>query len=112
MADTANSDALVFGLGEEIQRCPKTGRAYEVGSGALSREQQTANYLREAARGDDMPTDGEQCAQTGRFFECGSGALSKTAQTKIFLDQLLPDEKAARETAFHALKATPAEGSA
>jgi hypothetical protein len=47
---------LVFGLGEEIQRCPRTGRAYENGSGALSHEQQTANYLREAVR-DDMPLE-------------------------------------------------------
>jgi hypothetical protein len=112
MVDTANTDKLVFGLGEEIQRCPKTGRAYEVGSGALSREQQTANYVREAARAADMPRDGEQCPQTGRFYEFGSRALTKTAQTKIFLSELLPEDQAAREAAFHKLVAMPTAGAA
>jgi hypothetical protein len=112
MADTANSDKHVFGLGEEIQRCPQTGRAYEVGSGALPRDQQTANFVREAARAANMPKDGESCAQTGRFYEFGSGALTKTAQTKIFLSELSPAEKAAREAAFHAFVAIPPAGAA
>jgi hypothetical protein len=50
MADTANSDNLVFGLGNSMRRCPVTGRAFEVGSGALSEEQQTAMFIRERDR--------------------------------------------------------------
>jgi hypothetical protein len=92
MADTANSDKLVFGLGEEIQRCPKTGRAYEVGSGALSHEQQTANFVREAARFGDMPKDGECCPKTGRFYEFGSGALTKTLQSALFVREASPEQ--------------------
>ena len=92
MADTANSDRLVFGLGEEIQRCPKTGRAFERGSGALSHEQQSANFVREAAHTADMPKDGERCPKTGRFYEFGRGALTKAAQTAMFLREASPEE--------------------
>ena len=111
MADTANSDALVFGLGEEIQRCPRTGRAYEKGSGALSHEQQTALYVREAVR-DDMPLEGERCVQTGREFECGHGAPSKAAQTRAFLAAASPADKAQRATAAAVLNAAKPSGSA
>ena len=34
MADAANSDNLVFGLGNEIRSCPKTGRACAVDQSA------------------------------------------------------------------------------
>jgi hypothetical protein len=90
MADTANTDRLVFGLGEEIQRCSRTGRAYEVGSGALSHAEQTAMFVRQAARTADMPTDGECCPKTGRFYEFGSGALTKTQQSAMFAREASP----------------------
>ena len=50
MADTENADNLVFGLGNPMRRCPVTGRPFEVGSGALPEEQQTANFIRERDR--------------------------------------------------------------
>jgi hypothetical protein len=90
--DTANSDRLVFGLGEEIQRCSRTGRAYEKGSGALSHAEQTANFVREAARAADMPKDSDRCEITGRFFECGSGALTKTQQSALFAREASPEQ--------------------
>jgi hypothetical protein len=99
MTDTANSDKLVFGLGEEIQRCPKTGRAFERGSGALSHADQSANFVREAARAGDMPRDGEQCPHTG-FYEFGSGALTKTQQSAHFAREASPEQaKLANERA-------------
>jgi hypothetical protein len=109
MVDTANSSALVFGPGAAI--CPRTGRAYENGSGALSHAQQTANYLREAAR-DDMPLEGECCVQTGREFECGHGAPSKAVQTKAFLAAASPADKAQRVTAAAKLNAANPAGRA
>jgi hypothetical protein len=93
MADTANSDKLVFGLGEEIERCSRTGRAFEKGSGALSHAEQTAMYVAQAQQAADMPRDGEQDPQTGRFFETGTGCLTKTAQTRNFLQELSPKQR-------------------
>jgi hypothetical protein len=72
-------------FGEGCEYCPETGRPYERGSGALSKEAQTANFVRERDRFADMPKHGERCLQTGREFECGRGALTKTRQTELFL---------------------------
>jgi hypothetical protein len=41
-----HSDRLVFG--ENAERCKFTGRIFEQGHGALSREEQTQIFLREA----------------------------------------------------------------
>ncbi|KJC59900.1 hypothetical protein UP10_14485 [Bradyrhizobium sp. LTSPM299] len=114
MADTANSEGLVFNLGRDANhpRCKVTGRPYEVGSGALPHEQQTANFVRERGRLADMPKDGEVCAQTGRLFETGSGCLPKAAQTRTFLSELSPDDKTQRKAAFDALVAAEPAGKA
>jgi hypothetical protein len=114
MADTANAERHVFSLGDQsvTARCPITGRLFEVGSGALPHDQQTANYVREAKRAGDMPHDGQFCPQTGRYYEFGSGALTKTAQTRIFLDELSPAEKAQRAAAAAALAAVTPSGQA
>ena len=100
MADSASADRLVFGLGEEIHRCPKTGRAYEVGSGALSHAEQTANFVRERDRAADLPCAGER-GPDGRPYETGSGCLTKTAQRAMWEREADPaqakrdDERAA-----------------
>jgi hypothetical protein len=99
-------------FGHDAERCPETGRMFEQGSGALSREQQTANFLREAGRAADIPKEGERCVQTGREYECGSGAGPKTAQTARFLDEVSPAEKAQRKEAFDALVAAIPQGQA
>jgi hypothetical protein len=70
--------------GQAVARCPRTNRAYEQGSGALSHEQQTENYVREAQIAADMPKEGERCVQTGREFMVGVGALPRTIQTANF----------------------------
>jgi hypothetical protein len=92
MADTANSERGVFSLGDPTvtARCEKTGRLFEVGSGALPHTEQTSNFLREAARDGDMPKHGEICGRTGRPYETGSGCLTKTAQTAAFLREANP----------------------
>jgi hypothetical protein len=112
--DTANSEKLVFNLGDDPNhpRCSVTGRLFEVGSGALSHAEQSANFAREAALAADMPKPGERCAQTGREFEGGSGSLSKTAQTRQFLGELSPAQKAQRVEAYDALVAMIPEGRA
>jgi hypothetical protein len=58
--DTANSEKCVFSLGDPnvTARCPRTLRLFEVGSGALSHAEQTANFVREAARDGDLPKSG------------------------------------------------------
>jgi hypothetical protein len=93
MPEGPNSANLVFGA--DCERCPVTGRHYEQGSGALSHEAQTANFLREAGHVADMPKSGDVCPQTGREYECGSGAHTKRAQTARFLSELTPAEKEA-----------------
>ena len=98
--------------GVKVERCPRTGRVFEDGSGALSREQQTANFVREAAIAADMPRDGERCSQTGRFYECGSGALPKSMQTANFIDQLPPERKARRRANAEKLMAAEPAGKA
>ncbi|MEH2546660.1 hypothetical protein V1283_003305 [Bradyrhizobium sp. AZCC 2262] len=79
---TAHEKAI---FGEAPERCPETGRAFETGFGALSKEQQTASFIRDRDRAGDMPIDGEACPQTGRAFEVGSGAQTRTLQTARFL---------------------------
>jgi hypothetical protein len=94
MVDTANSEKHVFSLGDPnvAARCPKTGRLFEVGAGAWTHEQQSANYVREAARAADMPKDGEQCSVTHRFYEVSSGALTKTQQSALFVREASPEQ--------------------
>jgi hypothetical protein len=110
MADPTNSDNLVFG--EDHERCSISGRPYENGSGALSKEAQTANFLREAGRSADMPKPGEVCAQTGRAFDTGPGAQTRTAQSARFLSELPEEQKAERRANAEALFATTPAGSA
>jgi hypothetical protein len=95
--DTANSEKLVVSLGDPkvTARCEKTARLFEVGSGALSHAEQTANFVREAARDGDLPKSGESCDRTGRPYEVGRGCLTKTAQTAAFLREANPAKAAA-----------------
>jgi len=83
--ETANSEKHVFSLGDPTvtARCPRTNRLYEVGSGALPHDQQTANFVREAALATDMPKSGER-DPVGREYETGTGCLTKTAQRAIW----------------------------
>src|ERR1019366_2034894 len=73
-------------FGDDCEYCPQTGRPYEQGVGAFTKEQQTANFLREAAALADMAKPGEVCPQTGQAYEYGSGAQTKTRQTQGFLN--------------------------
>jgi hypothetical protein len=77
--------------GEGFERCPVTDRPFEVGSGALPKDQQTANYIAAAAYAADLPKPGEICARTGKTFEIGHGCQTKTMQTARFLRELSPD---------------------
>src|SRR6266481_4633254 len=94
MTEPTHLDNIMFGVGHE--RCPETGRPYECGSGALSKEQQTANYVRERDHLADMPKEGEVCPQTGREYECGSGCGTKSNQTRAFIAELPEAEKRQR----------------
>jgi hypothetical protein len=109
MADTANSEALVISLGDPnvTARCPKTGRLFEVGSGALPHDQQTANFVRERNHAADMPCAGE-CAPGGRAYESGRGCLTKTAQRAAWERDANP-AVAKRDDAREAAVATAAE---
>ena len=109
---TRGFDPYVLCAGEPVERCQKTGRIYARGSGALSHEQQTANFLAEVARAADMPKPGERCLQTGREFECGHGALPKSFQIANFLVELPAEAKAGRQANFEKLKAMPVKGEA
>jgi hypothetical protein len=102
----------VLGRPKPAERCPRTGRIYEDGSGALSKEEQTALFMREAAIAADMPHSGEFCPQTGRQYEIGGGAQTKTQQTERFLDELSPAAKAQRQAAANALFAIEPSGRA
>jgi hypothetical protein len=55
-----------------------------MGSGALSKEAQTSNFVREERSARDMAFAGECCPTTGRPYEVGKGALTKTRQTENF----------------------------
>ncbi|SHH38109.1 hypothetical protein [Bradyrhizobium erythrophlei] len=84
MADTANSESLVFSLGDPsvAARCPTTGRLYEVGSGATSHEHQTANFIRERDRAADMPkheTDAEARRRVQRQMEQRGASADEVA---------------------------------
>jgi len=106
MADTANSEKSVFSLGDPnvIVRCPKTGRLFEVGSGALPHDQQTANFIRELDRTADMPNPGE-CDPKGRQYETGAGCLTKTAQRAIWDRNANPAQTKADDARADAVEA-------
>ena len=95
-----------------VQRCPVTSRPYEDGSGALSHEEQTALFIREAAIAADMPHEGECCLQTGRRYEVGAGAFPKSVQTAHFLNEMPAEFKAQRQAAFEKLRDLATMGSA
>ena len=61
----------------DSDRCPVTGRLFEVGFGALPKDQQSANFVRERDRAAGLPKEGERCPKTGRLYECGSGAHTR-----------------------------------
>ena len=112
MADQPNAENLVFSLGDPrvTARCEKTGRLFEVGSGALPHAEQSANFVRDAARAADMPKNGECCPKTGRFYEFGSGALTKTQQSALFAREASPEQAKRddeRATAVAAQRVTP-----
>jgi hypothetical protein len=46
----------IFGHG--FDRCPETGRPYECGSGVLSKEEQTRNFIRERDRDQRQAASG------------------------------------------------------
>jgi hypothetical protein len=105
------NDERVFGEG--FERCPKTGCPYETGSGALSKEQQTALFMHQAVLAAvEMPKEGERCMHTGRFYETGSGCLSKAAQTNAFLNALPQSVKDERRANAEALAAAAPAGRA
>jgi hypothetical protein len=101
MPEGPNSANLVFGADCEL--CPVTGRHYEQGSGALSHEQQTANFVREADIAAVMPKHGDVCPQTGRTYETGYGCGSKAWQTRQFLAELPPEQQEQRKAAAQVL---------
>jgi hypothetical protein len=91
----APSQNLSHIFGEGCEYCPQTGRPFEQGVGALTKEQQTANFLRDRHFAADMPKPGEICGRTSRPYEVGSGCLTKTAQTAAFLREANPVKAAA-----------------
>lgn len=110
MVDPDKYASLVFGEG--FERCPRTGRPFERGIGALSKSNQTAMFLREAAFNAGEPKEGETCVQTGRAFDCSNGAPTKPVQTEQFLRELSPADKAERQAAANALAAVQPAGTA
>jgi hypothetical protein len=110
--DRASRNGVLGGPPRAAERCPRTGRIYEDGSGALSKEEQTALFEREAAIAADMPKLGERCPQTGRPYERSIGALSKMRQTANFLAELSPAAKVQRKADADALAAVEPAGSA
>lgn len=102
MTATLNAqDKLVFG--HDAERCARTGRIFESGSGAQSRQEQSERFLREQAAENDRPKEGDYCLQTGRAYDCSVGALSKSQQTAGFLAELPPAVKAQRQADADAL---------
>jgi hypothetical protein len=93
MSDFPNRrDFLVFG--QDAERCPKTGRLFESGSGALAHAEQTLMFLRQQAAEIDRPKEGESCPYSGRPFDCSIGALPKSVQTEQFFAELPDNVKA------------------
>lgn len=80
-------EILIFGEGHA--RCPETGRPLESGIGALSKDKQTAAFVREREAAADMPRPGETCPRTGREYEVGGGAHTKSQQTARFVKEVL-----------------------
>jgi hypothetical protein len=101
----------VFGV-DAVRRCKITGRIFETGSGALSPEAQTSNFVHEARLAADMPHESERCLQTGREYEVGSGCWPKSLQTARFLAELPADLKAQREADFEKLRDVETAGNA
>jgi hypothetical protein len=95
-----------------VERCPRTGRIYEVGSGAWSKEEQTERFLREAAIAANMPREGEHCLQTGREYMVGSGAWPRSLQTQLFPEEAPPEFKALRRAKFEAFRDIEPQGRA
>lgn len=112
MNERALGTGVLGGPPKSPERCPRTGRIYEDGSGALSKEEQTALFLRDAWIEADMPKPGECCVQTGRPFQIGSGARTRTEQTERFLAELPPAAQAERQAAANALFAIEPAGRA
>jgi hypothetical protein len=110
MAEPDKHTALVYGVG--FERCELTGRPFERGSGALSRAEQQANFVRDAARVADVPKMGERDLQTGREFDCSVGALPKSIQSQQFLSELSPADRRQRQAAANALLAIAPAGTA
>ena len=108
--DTNKRDLLVFG--HDAERCPKTGRFFENGSGARPRNEQTEMFLRQQAAEEDRPKEGESCPQTGRPYECGSGALPKSVQSYYFLAALSSAAKEQRQENANVLAAIEPAGRA
>jgi hypothetical protein len=99
-------------FGDDAARDPVTGNVFEQGSGALDREVQAEQFIRDRDRLADMPREGETCSQTGRAYMCGSGTATKAVQTRHFLSELSPAEKALRSAAATALHAATPAGQA
>src|SRR5947207_8046252 len=89
LGDTSGRRGKVMEL-SDADCCPVTGRVFEVGSGALPKEQQSANFVRERDRAAGLPKEGERCPKTGRLYECGSGAHRRAEQTASFVQANLP----------------------
>jgi hypothetical protein len=102
-ADHLLSTGILGGSPQPAERCPRTGRIFQDGSGALSQAEQTAMFLRERAIEDDMPRPGESCPQTLRPYDCSIGAPTKTMQSAQFLADLPPEAKAQRQADANAL---------
>ena len=71
------TEKLIYG--HDAVRDPISGRVFEQGLHAESKEVQAAAFAKEAARDGDMPRHGE-CAPDGRAYETGAGCLTKSAQ--------------------------------
>jgi hypothetical protein len=84
MPEILHDLSYIFGQGVEYDEI--TGRPFEQGVGALTKEQQRANFLREAAALADMAKPGEICPLTLQPYEYGSGAQTKAQQTHNFLN--------------------------
>jgi hypothetical protein len=115
----AYSNGVLGGSEQAVPRCPKTQRRYELGHGALSFEEQSAMFIRDAAIKADTPTDSgfphhirPRCPQTNREYECGPGAQTRAQQSARFLEELPDDLKAQRRADFEKLRDTPTAGRA
>jgi hypothetical protein len=102
--DHAIKHGIIGGPIQHVERCPKTSRIYETGSGAQSHVEQSARFVAEAAWQNDLPREGERCVQTGREYMVGSGALPRSLQTQQFLAEAPLEFKAQRQADFEAFR--------